>query len=201
MLGLISVALAQESAEEVLARFATEPTVRQVQLWAIAQVDCSPEQVQRWLAETRRAAWLPDVDVDLRLRQDWDLGYDYLDAGGLDPLPGGETFPVAQDAGQGWTREAKLGLSWRLGELVTSSERVRMVAEAQDLAELREEVAAEVTRTYFERRRLQVDLILAPKLDRAGQIRDQLRLEELTAALDGATGGAFSRGLAPPRDR
>ena len=63
-------------------------------------------------------------------------------------------------------------------------------------AKLREKVLGEVTRLYFERRRLQVDVLLNPKVDLAGQVKDELRLRELTANLDAYTGGRFSAAVA-----
>lgn len=189
------------SVAEVLAQFANEPSARQVQLWAIDQATCSPEQVRRWLAQSRSAAWLPDVSVDWRMRDDWDAGYGYYGPGGVDPAPGVTLAAVPEDTGRSWTRELQIGLDWDLSEFVTSSERVRMIGEAQDLVELRGEVASEVTRVYFDRRRLQVEAVLAPPIDAGAAARDALRLQELTASLDAATGGAFSRALdraAPP---
>jgi hypothetical protein len=180
----------------VLARFAGEPTIQQVQAWAVDQVDASPRQVRRWLAQSRSAAWLPDLSVDWRIRDDWDEGWGYYGPGGVDPIPGLDLSAVPEDSGRSWTRELQIGLDWELDELVTSSERIRMIGEAQDLAALRDEVTAEVTRLYFERRRLQVETLLAPPIDLGSEVRDTLRLMELTAAIDAATGGAFARALA-----
>ena len=61
--------------------------------------------------------------------------------------------------------------------------------------QLLEKVLGEVTRLYFERRRLQVDMLLNPKSDLLGQVKDELRLRELTANVDALTGGRFSAGL------
>jgi hypothetical protein len=79
-----------------------------------------------------------------------------------------------------------------------STERIRVIDEAQDAVKLRETVLGEVTRLYFERRRHQVDMLLAPKPDLMGRVRDELHLRELTAALDALTGGRFGAALAPP---
>ena len=49
-----------------------------------------------------------------------------------------------------------------------------------------------MTQTYFERRRAQVDLLLAPPTDAAARTVAELKIAELTAELDGVTGGAFS---------
>ena len=53
----------------------------------------------------------------------------------------------------------------------------------------------EVTRLYFDRRRLQVDMLLKASPDLKAQLENELRLQELTANLDAYTGGAFSAAL------
>ena len=52
-----------------------------------------------------------------------------------------------------------------------------------------------VTELYFERRRAQVDQLLSPMGDVMGQVREQLRIMEITAQLDAFTGGRFSQDL------
>jgi hypothetical protein len=195
------VARAQDpEVEQVLARFEHEPSVQQVQRWAAEHVEASPERLRRWLAAARRAAWLPEVAVDLRVRDDWDQGYVYLGVDGGAPAPGVALAVVAEDNGTTPAWGAKLSLRWRLDELVVSSNVVRLVGEARDLAELRDEVTAECTRMYFERRRLQVEVMLAPAASRDQGVQDAIRLAELTASLDALTGGAFSAAMDPHAD-
>ena len=102
---------------------------------------------------------------------------------------------MINDADQGQYQEYKVRLVWDLDKLVMSSERIRVINEAQDLVKLRDKVLSEVTRLYFERRRLQVERLLAPKADLMARVREELRLMELTANIDALTGGAFSAAL------
>lgn len=187
--------------DSVLAQFVGEPTVQQVQGWANEYANTSPLQVEHWLAQSVSFATLPDVTVEYRLRNDYDQGFEYQDADGAAPVAGVPVVAVAQDAGQGQTQEYKVKLAWQLDRLVMSSEKIRVINEAQDIVKLRDKVLAEVTRLYFERRRLQVDRLLNPKTDLVGRVKEELRLLELTANLDALTGGAFSgavaRGAAP----
>ena len=60
------------------------------------------------------------------------------------------------------------------------------------MVQLRNDILDQVNRTYFERRRLQQELLASPPKDEHALIEKQLRLEELTADLDGLTGGYFS---------
>src|SRR3954468_5924352 len=127
------VAWAEPTVDDVLARFANEPTAQEVAAWAVDRVEAGPEQVRRWLAQSRSAAWLPELSVDYRLRDDWDQGYGYLGPGGIDPEPGIDLAVVPEDTGRSWTRELQIGMRWQLDELVSSSNRIRMIGEAQDL--------------------------------------------------------------------
>ena len=76
-----------------------------------------------------------------------------------------------------------------------SSEQIRVINEAQDIVKLRDRVLDEVTRLYFDRRRLQVDILLDTGADLRSRIENELRLQELTANLDALTGGTFSASL------
>ncbi len=76
-----------------------------------------------------------------------------------------------------------------------SSEQIRVINESQDIVKLRDKVLDEVTRLYFDRRRLQVELLLSPAGDLRTQLENELRLQELTANLDALTGGSFSASL------
>ena len=63
------------------------------------------------------------------------------------------------------------------------------------MVQLRDDILDEVTRTYFERRRLQIALLTQPPADEKQVIDKELRLQELTAMIDGLTGGYFSTHL------
>jgi len=54
---------------------------------------------------------------------------------------------------------------------------------------LRQDILDQVTRLYFERRRIQSELVSNKDSD----FDREMRVEELTALIDGLTGGEFSR--------
>jgi hypothetical protein len=133
----------------------------------------------------RNAGWLPDVKL------------------GVDRSHGAESRLKGEPGTSSeWAEEKGADLSygmqlrWSLDRLIFDSNELKVSREAQRLAELREEVAHQVTRVYFERRRLQVlSVIRPPRTLRSAALR-RLALERLTAALDALTGGWFSRELA-----
>lgn len=181
---------------EVLSTFGHEPSVADVQRWAAAHTHTSPAEVDRWLRQATRFAALPQTTVEWRLTDGFDQRFDYLGIDGAAVAPGTEALGVIDQASLDQAITYRVRLDWDLGNLVMSSERIRVIGEAQDLAELRAEVLEAVTRLYFERRRLQVERYLdGPGAELRQAVRDELRLEELTARLDGLTGGAFRRAL------
>lgn len=185
------------SAAEVLATFDGEPAVSVVQGWASTQAQVAPETVQRWLRASRGFAALPELRVEYRLADDYGNNFQTYDLDGNPPTSNDvDVQDVLTDADVGQTRTIVVRATWDLDKLVMSSEQIRVINEGQDVVKLREKVLGEVTRLYFERRRLQVDMLLAPKSDLMGQVRDELRLRELTAGLDAYTGGRFSAAVA-----
>jgi len=60
---------------------------------------------------------------------------------------------------------------------------------------LRGDILDEVTKLYFERLRVKVELDNLSIEDRKKRFEKELKLQELTASLDGLTGGYFSQHL------
>ncbi len=186
-----------ETAADVLTQFDGEPSVQQVHQWANTYAKTSPDLVQRWLAASKSFAALPQLTLEYRFRDGWDQDFLYRTSDGLEALsPDEDVFPTLEDGGRDQDAWYLVRMRWDLQELVMSSERIRVISEAQDIAKLRDRVLSQATQLYFERRRLQVEMLLAPRGDIMGQVKDQLRLMELTANLDALTGGAYSSALA-----
>ncbi len=183
--------------EEVLAHFASEPTIQDVQQWTSHYAGTDPETVARWLRASRSFAALPQLTLEYGYDDGFDQDFVYLTVdGNTVETPNDELFPGLEGGGRDQSMDFLVRTRWDLNELVMSSERIRVISEAQDVVKLRDKMLGEVTRTYFERRRLQVEGLLQPRADLLGQLKDQLRLMELTANLDAMTGGAFSTAMA-----
>ena len=145
--------------------------------------------VQSWLRASRGFAALPKLRLEYRLTDGWDQDFVYELADGT------EAVPVKDDAGNDRENRVLVQVNWDLSELVMSSDRIRIINEAQDVVKLRDKLLSQVTRLYFDRRRHQVEMLLNPRTDLDGQVEDQLRLMELTAGIDALTGGQFSNAL------
>ena len=181
------------SVDEVLAQFSNEPEVAAVQAMAMNYTKTNPSLVEGWLRASRSAYALPAVTISYDRDADNYTTWNYLDLNGDGSVDNEEyeynTARSDNDDGIG------VRLAWRLDKLVMSSERIRVINEAQDIVKLRDKVLDEVTRVYFDRRRLQVEQLLSPAGGLKGQIKNELRLQELTASIEALTGGAFSAAL------
>jgi hypothetical protein len=181
--------------DDVLRQFDHEPSVQQVHQWAMDYARVNPELVDRWMAAATGFAALPRLQLEGRVRDGWGQGFKYYTEDGVIDEQDETVFDVLDDADRDQDRTVVVRATWDLDNLVMSSERIRAINESQDVVKLRDKVLDEVTRVYFERRRVQVDLLLSPARDVATQTKDYLRLMELTANLDALTGGSFSQAL------
>lgn len=87
----------------------------------------------------------------------------------------------------------EMQLEWRFDEMLMGPTRIQAIRETSRLVQLRDDILDETTKVYFDRRRVQVDLLLNPPGDAKGRAAKDLRMEELTANLDALTGGWFSQ--------
>lgn len=178
------------SVDDVLAQFKNEPTVTEVQAMVLEYSKTDSHYVDAWLRAANGAAALPTLTLSYGYDTDYDNDYDYTDDYDL-----GAAEQERTDASAGVGQSVDVRASWDLDKLVMSSEKIRVISEAQDIVKLRDKALDSVTRLYFDRRRLQVEMLLGSGGDLKTQMKNELRLQELTAQLDAYTGGRFSKAL------
>ena len=156
---------------------ANEPTIRQVQEAALRYAEVvHPDRIKALRRNARLKALLPDVSLDYDKTIYSATGKDY------------SNIVIGP-------RDWGLTLSWDVGDLIFS-EQVRLIdSNTRLMVQLRDDILNEVTRLYYERRKLQTELILTPPETPHDKLAKTLRLEELTANIDALTGGYFSRNL------
>jgi ligand-binding sensor domain-containing protein len=159
--------------------FKFEPAIRDVQTMAIEYAEVHPDKIKQWRKQAQRRALAPNFSTGANRSATemfhWDSGAN------PDALLKGRDF-----------LDWDVNLSWNLGDLIWNNDQTSIDSRSKLMVELREDVLDQVTRIYFERRRIQVDL-LGSVVDLNQKIEQQMRLAELTAILDGFTGGKFSR--------
>lgn len=172
------------AAAELLGNFVHEPTVQRVQQTAIRYAEVQPEKIATWRKQARLRALIPAFtmsgNTELGDFRHWHTGG--TTDGRLDTLQKGE-----RDI------DWNANVTWDLGDFIYSDDQTNIDVRSKLMVELRDQVLDDVTRTYFERRRLQVELLTEPPSEPRAQLAKELRIQELTAVLDGLTGGWFSR--------
>lgn len=178
----------REKIKEVLERFVDEPTIQEVQAWTMDYAKVGADMVQGLFSRAKLAPLLPrfSTQIDRILERDESLD---TQAGAADRLG----IDTDNDL------RMRFRADWQMSDWIFNPLELRVVAEAGDIAQLREDLLSAVTKVYFERRRLQVELVLEPATDLAVAVKKELRLQELTATLDSYTGGRFSKALRAAR--
>ncbi len=140
---------------------------------------------------------IPDR-VEFKVRNDTDDDTDYarskmisLSGGVVTIGPDDETWE--HDTDDDWTYEFKM--RWNFQEYFFNTDMLRVSSETEDQIEFRQEILEDITKLYFDRRRLQVEMLLNEGSSIHTIMKDTLKLEELTAAIDGLTGGYFVKEL------
>ena len=166
--------------EDRLAQLKEEPSVVDAQTAALKFFNIDPAAVDSMRKRAALKGLMPRLDARYRANQS------EMDADTKN-LNVNQDAPFLFDNAQGNVQEIQLGLSWNLPSLVFNAE----VLDVGSLAVLQEGVLKEVTRLYYTRRRLQIDLILNPPSDPRSGLTKQLRIEELTSTLNAMTGNLF----------
>lgn len=170
------------SRPDVAELFAHEPTIGDVRDAAIRYAETHPGKIASWRRLAQVRALLPSLsvsaDTNLTDFRHWDAGAN------PDSLLRGERD-------MDWTTS----LTWNLGDLIWNDDQTSIDVRSRLMVQLRNDIVDEVTRLYFERRRAQLARLLEPPGNPTALAEAELKIQELTALLDGLTGGEFSKRL------
>lgn len=164
-----------------------EPDIASVQKAAITYAEVEPEKIIRWRKDAARRAILPKVTAGI----DRDTGDLWHWESGSTTKTGDDVLVRGRET-IGWD----LTLTWDLSELIWSDDQTSIDVRSRLMVQLRDDILDEVTKLYFERIRVKMELDGLAIEERKKGMEKELRLKELTASLDGLTGGYFSRCLA-----
>ncbi|HNX90565.1 MAG TPA: hypothetical protein PKY78_09240 [Candidatus Omnitrophota bacterium] len=162
---------------------AGEPGILEVQKMAIKYAEVDPSKIEKWRKDAKVRAIMPKVSV----------GFDHSTNDNIEVYTSASTsYSVCgpQENGDDW----HIDLSWDLSELIWADAQTSIDARSRLMVELRNDILEEVTRIYFERKRLLHELAVLKDAGRDA-FEKELRIDELTAHLDLLTGGGFSRSV------
>jgi hypothetical protein len=163
-----------------LTRWSYEPSIREVHRMAVDYAEVAPEKIKRWRAGARWKALLPKLSFGISESND-----DKVEIYTSSTRSYHYTAPREVDSG--WD----IDLTWDLSDLVWNDSQTNIDVRSKLMVQLRDEILEDVTRLYFERKRLLASLGADPENERKRQEKE-LRVEELTAHIDALTGGGFS---------
>ena len=161
-----------------------EPSIQEVHRAALRFYNAEPDTISSMRTRAKFKSILPDVNVRYRTSDNGVL----IDK--ADFLQGveSERFLIARDQSAGSVSELQVSGSWSLPRLMFNPEEL----DISSLAALQEGVLKEVTRLYYTRKRLQIDLILSDPRDPGTRMSKQIRIDQLTATLDALTNNLFT---------
>lgn len=179
------------SAAKLKAYFKHEPSLRQLQKAALKFFMVNPKRIHSLRRKAANKAWLPVVQAGftgnmLHFERNLEVAQ-YRSA---------YNFPWEEEnqIDRGYQFSARA--TWNLPQLVFNAEELDVAS----LVGIQDGVLKEVTRLYFIRRRLQINLLLSPPKDAKTKVMLDLRLQELTGLLDAMTNGYLSKALAKVRN-
>lgn len=158
------------------------PTIREVQQVAIRYAEVMPEKIERWRSGAFWRNFLPKFTVELDRDRDQTIASS-TSGGKTSFSVGPEDESVSLD----------FGFTWNLADLVWDPAQTSIDVRSRLMVQLRQDLLEEVTRLYFERKRLMSEFEANPTTDPALISERNLRIEELAAQLDALTGGWFSQ--------
>lgn len=184
-LTMTTEARADQEVDAVLAKFAHEPAIREVQVAAIKYYNVSPDKISSLRTRTRTKALVPGISVGFtNSLSSFNRAVDDIIFRNV-----GIAKIEEQNADfTGFSASA----SWSLERLIFNAEELDVMS----LIGIQDGLQREVTALYYVRKRLQIEMLLNPPKTLASRLSGRLRLEELTGLLDAYTGGFFSRKIA-----
>ncbi len=167
--------------------FAGEPDFSRLQRAAIMQADVSPDKIKNWRWQARLKALMPTVN----------LGSDHSRS---------STYEIYTSATKDYVvggpddiyRGMDVSVSWELADLIWADDQTNIDVRSRLTTQLRNDILDDLRRAYFERKRLKFELMQAPPADFRAKFDKELRIRELTQAIDDLTGNYLSEHTTKP---
>ncbi len=173
---------------DILSTFDNEPSINEILKAAIRYAEVSPEKINGWRKAAAKKAWLPDLKVEYDKDKDWQSS-DYFYSNATQKYKDDD---ITEGKDWGWS----ISVTWELGDLIWNDDQTSIDTRSRLMVQLRDDIMNEATRLYFERRRLQLDMLSSSKMNLKERVKKELRLRELTADIDALTGFYLSNRLA-----
>ena len=178
------------------AYFEGEPEISEIQEAAIKYAEVEPEKIMRWRKQAAKRALLPRLSVGMDIDKDtttsksiWGTYSSFSNGNVTAPE---RCFIGPDDVTRYNNKNWGVTLTWELGDLIWNNDQTSIDVRSRLMVQLREDILDEVTKIYFERLRVKMELDNLSIEDRKKRFEKELRLAELTASIDALTGGYYS---------
>jgi photosystem II stability/assembly factor-like uncharacterized protein len=161
--------------------FDGEPAYKELQQAAIKFCDVSPEKIISWHRDSRIKAVVPKLSFGMDNHRSTNSEI-YTSATK-------EYVTVGPDDTY---NSLSASVSWDLGNLIWSDDQTNIDVRSRLTTQLRNDILDDLRRAYYERKRLRYELITNPPKDPDLHFSKELRLQELTQAIDDLTGNYLS---------
>ena len=174
----------EKSLKNLNIMFDNEPPFAELRKAAIDYADVNPDKIKNWQRESRLKALVPKVSMgwDTNTSNNYEIytsaTKDYI-AVGPDDIASGMDVSV----------------SWDLGGLIWSDDQTNIDVRSRLTTQLRNDVLDDLRRAYYERKRLQFDIMANPPKDMKSRFEKEARIQELTQNIDDLTGNYFSKNM------
>jgi len=159
-------------------------SILEVQMMAVEYAEVSPEKIKRWRTGAQWKAILPRLSLDFS--EGWNDNIDIYKSSAKSYVI---TGPRERDTDWG------IDLTWELSDLIWNGSQTIIDVRSKLMVQLRDDILEEVTRLYFERKRLLAEVEKPGYMEGRAPLKKSLRIEELTAYIDALTGGRYSEAL------
>jgi hypothetical protein len=175
-------------AQKIFSEFAHEPAIEEIREAAMIYAEVQPEKISEWRKAAAKKAFLPDLRFEFNKNKAWQKSTYFYSTQN-------EKYKdddITRDRDSAWS----VSLTWELGDLIWNDAQTSIDTRSKLMVELRDDILNEVTRLYFERRRMQIEMRYSTNADIKEKIDKELRLQELTSDIDALTGSYLSKRIA-----
>ncbi len=183
----VNPGLEELETKDIFGQFANEPSIEEIRESAIWYAEVHPDKINKWRKAADKKAWLPSLSFAYQKKRDWQSSSYFYSTTSQKYTDD----DITDGNDEGWS----VSLSWDFSDLIWSGDQTSIDNRSKLMVQLRDDILNEVTRLFFERRRLQIETITAPQGELTERIDNELRLQELTANIDALTGSYLSKRL------
>ncbi|MCX5680163.1 MAG: hypothetical protein NTZ95_05875 [Candidatus Omnitrophica bacterium] len=162
--------------------FDNEPPFAELRKAAIDYADVNPEKIKNWQSQSRLKALAPKVSLG------WDKNvsntYEIYTSATKDYVTSGP-----DDIASGMD----VSVSWDIAGLIWSDDQTNIDVRSRLMVQLRNDILDDLRRAYYERKRLQFDIMANPPKDMKSKFDKEARIQELTQNIDDLTENYFSK--------